>query len=60
MMWKNTCIVLCDFSNRYVDCLWFQQNITTLMGKFGYPLSLDEEEAVEMLDCRNPGLGGNF
>jgi len=41
------CIV--DFSNRYVDCLWFQQNIAPLMGKFGYPLSLDEEEAVEML-----------
>jgi HD-like signal output (HDOD) protein len=41
------CIV--DFSNRYVDCLWFQQNIEPLMGKYGYPLSLDEEEAVEML-----------
>lgn len=41
------CIV--DFSNRYVECLWFQQNIDSLMGKYGFPLSLDEEEAVEML-----------
>lgn len=41
------CIV--NFSNRYVDCLWFQQNIDPLMGKYGFPLSLDEEEAVEML-----------
>jgi len=41
------CIV--DFSNRYIDCLWFQYNIAPLMEKYGFPLSLDEEEAVEML-----------
>jgi len=38
-----------DFSNRYVDCLWFQSNIASLMEKYGYPLSLDEEETVEMM-----------
>lgn len=38
-----------DFSNRYVDCLWFQQHIEPLMAKYGFPLSLDEEEAVELL-----------
>ncbi|RJX36160.1 MAG: HDOD domain-containing protein [Desulfurivibrio sp.] len=38
-----------DFSNRYVDCLWFQHSIEPLTEKYGYPLSLDEQEAVEML-----------
>ena len=38
-----------DFSNRYVDCLLRQQNIAPLMDKYAFPLSLDEEEAVEML-----------
>lgn len=60
------CIV--DFSNRYVDALWGRRNIDALMEKYGYALSIDEQEAVEMLsaaaktstaifDSIRPGIG---
>lgn len=38
-----------DFSNRYVESLWFLRDIDDLMAKYGFTLSIDEEEAVEML-----------
>ncbi len=40
---------LVDFSTRYVDALWGRRNIDALMDKYGYVLSIDEDEVVEML-----------
>ncbi len=40
---------IADFSNRYVESLWFQYDINPLMDKYGASLSLDEEETIKML-----------
>ncbi|MBI5558596.1 MAG: HDOD domain-containing protein [Deltaproteobacteria bacterium] len=38
-----------DFSNRYVESLWLWHDVEPLMEKYGYALSLEEDEAVELL-----------
>lgn len=38
-----------DFSNRYVDCLWFLKSTTELIEKYGFTLDLDDEETVDIL-----------
>jgi HD-like signal output (HDOD) protein len=38
-----------DFSNRFVESLWLWHDVEPLMEKYGYVLSLEEDEAVELL-----------
>lgn len=40
-----------DFSSRFVDCLCFTRDYEQLLEKYGFLLSVDEEEAVELLEA---------
>ncbi len=47
-----------DFSNRYVEALWFLQDIESLMAKYSEVLSIDRQEAVGML-CDSVARSGS-
>ena len=43
-----------DFSNRFIEYLCRLEDVECLIDKYGFLLSIDEEEVVEMLDAEIP------